>query len=132
VIQRINFDFDVDELSITITITNEYYYGGAVALLLQDHLTMSLSRFADQAATTIYMSTTVQQEHKKTCRSTEKHSLNSTVFSSRRKATKVGAFLTRVSSEFQALAAAAGKVRSPSVERRVDGTSSVDVLADRR
>jgi len=29
---------------------------------------------------------------------------------------------------FQALAAAAGKARSPSVERRVDGTSSVDVL----
>jgi len=50
---------------IIIIITNEYYYGGAVALLLQDHLTMSLSRFADQTATTIYMSTTVQQEHKK-------------------------------------------------------------------
>jgi len=86
---------------------------------------MSLSRFADQTATTIYMSTTVQQEHK-TCQSTEKHSLNSTVFSSRRKATKVGAFLTRVGREFQA------KARSPSVERHVDGTSSVDVLADRR
>jgi len=25
---------------------HEYYYGGAVALLLQDHLTMSVSRFA--------------------------------------------------------------------------------------
>jgi len=46
-------------------VTNEYYYGVAVALLLQDHLTMSLSRFADQTANTIYMSTTVQQEHKK-------------------------------------------------------------------
>jgi len=77
------------------------------------------------------MSTTVQQEHK-TCQSTGKHFLNSTVFSSRRKATKVGAFLTRVDREFQALAAAAGKARSPSVKRRVDGTSSVDVLADRR
>jgi len=32
---------------IIIIIINEYYYGGAVALLLQDHLTMSLSRFAD-------------------------------------------------------------------------------------
>ena len=34
--------------------------------------------------------------------------------------------------KFQALAAAAGKARSPSVERRVDGTSSVNVSADRR
>ena len=57
--------------------------------------------------------------------STGKHSLNSTVFSSWRKATKVGAFLTWAGTEFQALAAAAGKARSPSVERRVDGTSSV-------
>jgi len=64
--------------------------------------------------------------------STGKHSLNGTVFSSWRKATKVGAFLTRVGKEFQALAAAAGKARSPSVERCVDGTSSVDVSADRR
>jgi len=31
----------------TTTTINEYYYGGAVALQLQDHLTMSLSRFAD-------------------------------------------------------------------------------------
>jgi len=30
-----------------IIIINEYYYGGTVALLLQDHLTVSLSRFAD-------------------------------------------------------------------------------------
>jgi len=30
-----------------VIIINEYYYGGAVALLLQGHLTMSLSRFAD-------------------------------------------------------------------------------------
>ena len=29
-----------------IIIIHEYYYGGAVALLLQDHLTMSVSRFA--------------------------------------------------------------------------------------
>jgi len=77
------------------------------------------------------MSTTVQQEHK-TCQSTGKHSLNRTVFSSWRKATKVGAFLTRVGREFQALAAAAGKAWSPSVEHHVDGTSSVNVLADRR
>jgi len=54
--------------------------------------------------------------------STGKHSLNSTVFSSSRKATKVDAFLTRVGREFQALAAAAGKAQSPDVERRVDGT----------
>jgi len=31
---------------IVIIIIHEYYYGGAVALLLQDHLTMSVSRFA--------------------------------------------------------------------------------------
>ena len=31
---------------IIIIIIHEYYYGGAVALLLQDHLTMSVSRFA--------------------------------------------------------------------------------------
>ena len=33
---------------------------------------------------------------------------------------------------FQARAAATGKAWSPSVERRVDGTISVDVEADRR
>jgi len=33
--------------NIIIIIINEYYYGGAVALLLQDHLTMLLSRFTD-------------------------------------------------------------------------------------
>jgi len=32
---------------IIIINIHEYYYGGAVALLLQDHLTMSVSRFAD-------------------------------------------------------------------------------------
>jgi len=31
---------------IIIIIIHEYYYGGSVALLLQDHLTMSVSRFA--------------------------------------------------------------------------------------
>ena len=31
---------------IIIFIIHEYYYVGAVALLLQDHLTMSVSRFA--------------------------------------------------------------------------------------
>jgi len=58
---------------------------------------------------------------------TGKHSLNSTVFSSWRKVTKVGAFLAWVGREFQALAAAAGKALSPNVERRVDGTINVDV-----
>ena len=33
-------------LVIIIFIIHEYYYVGAVALLLQDHLTMSVSRFA--------------------------------------------------------------------------------------
>ena len=36
-------------LSIIIII-HEYYYGGAVALLLQDHLTMSVSRFGHGVA----------------------------------------------------------------------------------
>ena len=31
---------------VIIIIIHEYYYGGAVALLLQDHLTMSVTRFA--------------------------------------------------------------------------------------
>jgi len=31
---------------IIIIIIHEYYYGGVLALLLQDHLTMSVSRFA--------------------------------------------------------------------------------------
>jgi len=41
------FEFHLIIIIIIIIIINEYYYGGAVALLLQDHLTMSLSRFAD-------------------------------------------------------------------------------------
>ena len=36
----------VMSMCIIIIIIHEYYYGGAVALLLQDHLTMSVSRFA--------------------------------------------------------------------------------------
>jgi len=34
------------DIIIIIIIIHEYYYGGAVALLLQDHITMSVSRFA--------------------------------------------------------------------------------------
>ena len=41
-------------------------------------------------------------------------------------------YVGSVKNEFQALAAAAAKARSPSVERRVDGISSVNVSADRR
>jgi len=48
-----------------IIFIHEYYYGGAVALLLQDHLTMSVSRFAGQKQSQ-YLSATVQREHK-TC-----------------------------------------------------------------
>ena len=39
----------------------------------------------------------------------------------------VGSDLTRAGNAFQALAAATGKARSPSVERLVGGTSSVTV-----
>jgi len=42
-----------------------------------------------------------------------------------------GSDLTRAGNAFHALAAAAGKVRSPSVERLVGGTSSVTVSLDR-
>jgi len=42
------------------TVVHEYYYGGAVALLLQDHLTMSVTEQSQ------YLSATVQREHK-TC-----------------------------------------------------------------
>ena len=40
------FPRDFSGTIIIIIIIHEYYYGGAVALLLQDHLTMSVSRFA--------------------------------------------------------------------------------------
>ena len=40
--------------------------------------------------------------------------------------------LTWSGREFQALAAAAGIARSPSVDRRVNGISTIDELADRR
>jgi len=42
-----------------------------------------------------------------------------------------GSHLTRASNAFQALASATRKVRSPSVERLVGGTSSVTVSLDR-
>ena len=42
-----------------------------------------------------------------------------------------GSDLTRAGNAFQALAAATGKARSPSVERLVSGTSSVTVSLDR-
>jgi len=42
-----------------------------------------------------------------------------------------GSDLTRAGNVFQALAAATGKARSPSVERLVGGTSSVTVSLDR-
>ena len=58
--------------------------------------------------------------------------LNRTVLRSSRNAFKDEAVLTLDGSEFQAHAAATGKARSPIADRRVDGTVSVDVLADRR
>jgi len=64
--------------------------------------------------------------------STGKHSLNSTVFSSWRKATKVGTFLTWVDREFQALAAAAGKARSPSRAHSTNDAVTFAVRVARR
>ena len=57
---------------------------------------------------------------------------NSVVLTDRRNDCSEVAALTDEGRAFQARAAATGKARSPSVERRVDGTISVDVAADRR
>jgi len=57
---------------------------------------------------------------------------NSVVLTARRNNCSEVAALTDEGRAFQARAAATGKARSPSVERRVDGTISVDVAADRR
>jgi len=57
--------------------------------------------------------------------------LKSTVFSCYRKAASDCSSLTKDGREFQARAAAAGNARSPRVRRRVAGTISVDVAADR-
>jgi len=51
----------------------------------------------------------------------------STVFSSRQNVVSDGAFLTDDGRLFRARAKATGKARSPSVERLVDGTTSIDV-----
>ena len=75
---------------IIIIIIHEYYYGGAVALLLQDHLTMSVTEQSQYLSGNCSAGT----QDMSGSQSTGKHSLNSTVFSSWRKATKVGAFLT--------------------------------------
>jgi len=57
---------------------------------------------------------------------------NNVVLTARRNDCSEVAVLTDEGRAFQACAAATGKARSPSVERRVDGTISVDVAADRR
>jgi len=57
---------------------------------------------------------------------------NSAVFNFRRNADSDWISLTEVGREFQARDAAAGNARSPMVVRRVGGTTSVDVEADRR
>jgi len=62
----------------------------------------------------------------------ENDASNSYAFNRRRKDVSEGTVLREDDSEFQARAAATGNAWSPSVERRVDGTASVDVAADRR
>ena len=57
---------------------------------------------------------------------------NSVVLTARRNDCSEVAALTDEGRAFQASAAATGKAWSPSVERRVDGTISVDVAADRK
>ena len=54
----------------------------------------------------------------------------STVFSSRRNVVSDGAFLTDDGRLFHARVEATGKARSPSVERLVDGTTSMADSAD--
>ena len=56
----------------------------------------------------------------------------STVFSLRRNVVSDGAFLTDDGRLFHARAEATGKARSPSVERLVDGTTSMAESAERR
>ena len=56
----------------------------------------------------------------------------STVFSSRRNVVSDGAFLTDDGRLFHARAEATGKARSPSIERLVDGTTSMAESAERR
>ena len=60
------------------------------------------------------------------------HCRKSTVFSSRRNVVSDGAFLTDDGRLFHACAEATGKARSPSVERLVDGTTSMAESAKRR
>jgi len=57
---------------------------------------------------------------------------NSAVFNFRQNAGSDWISLTEIGREFQARDAAAGNARSPMVARRVGGTTSVDVVADRR
>ena len=58
--------------------------------------------------------------------------LNRTVLRTSRNAFKDETVLMLDGREFQAHTAATGKAWSPILDRRVDGTVSVDVLADRR
>jgi len=57
---------------------------------------------------------------------------NSAVFNFRWNGGSDWISLTEVGKEFQARDAAAGNARSPTVDRRVGGTTSVDVEADVR
>jgi len=68
----------------------------------------------------------------KDARQLENEASNSSAFKRCRKDVSDGTVLREGDSEFQARAAATGNARSPSVERGVDGTASVDVAADRR
>jgi len=62
----------------------------------------------------------------------EKEMLNRVDLSSRRNDINDGMVLTDDSRAFQARVVAAGKARSPSVDRRVGGTTSVGAAPDRR
>jgi len=65
-------------------------------------------------------------------RQSEKDAWNSSAFSRSRNDASDGTALKEDGSKFHARAAATGNARSLSVERWVDGTTSVDMAADRR
>ena len=96
---------------------NEYYLGGIIALLLQDHR-------ADKAQ----MHNTLSDRIRK--RRPEQNGLQFSVEDGKRRC--VPNRIAEWGRAFQARAAATGNDRSPRVERRVDGTSRVDVSAPRR
>ena len=101
--------------------SDESDLGGAVTLLLQDHRTTNKSVCKQPKHSKQFMQWSVT-----VCYQTAGNDdRNKDDFNSRRKAGREAAFRTCRGSAFHA--AVTGNERSPRVERRVDGTSRVDV-----